>query len=241
MLNEILSNIVIKLINSLVIAYTYTTLPLYYYRQKPWLRLKKAREERALPENPLDPGSAWRRTGSTDPKVSALEAGTVDCMLETAAKNYGKNYTIVGVKVHDGGKYFYDWFTYGDVIRRVDHIAKGLKLVGVGAGDKVLIFAETRLEWILCAFAVFKLGGIVTTLFAQLGLDGIVHGINQTQVKYAITTKQQLIKLRSVLSQTPSIQKIIDMDGQSMGDGTVDIMSLKQVEMNGKKSDIKLS
>ncbi|XP_054164706.1 long-chain-fatty-acid--CoA ligase 4-like [Oppia nitens] len=225
--------------DSVITVYTYTTLPIYYYLQKPWIRLSQSDEEKAIHEDPLDPYSPWRRI-TTDPKLEAFEVESVDSLLETAAKTNGKNYVISGVKVSEGGKYFYDWFTYGDVIKRVDNIAKGLQLVGVSAGDKVLIFAETRLEWMLCAFAVFKLGGVVTTLFAQLGIDGIIHGINQTQVKYAITTKQQLIKLRSVLTQTPSVQKIIDMDGMNIGDGTVDIMSLKRVETTGKKSDIVL-
>ncbi|CAG2101696.1 unnamed protein product [Medioppia subpectinata] len=241
MLSELLANVVIKVINSLITVYTYTTLPIYYYKQKPWLTLSRSRAERAVREDPLDPGSAWRRV-TPDPKVDAFEVDSVDALLEVAAKSRGKNYTIAGVKVEDGGRYFYDWFTYGDVIRRSDNIARGLKLLGIGAGDKVLIFAETRLEWLLCAFALFRLGAVVTTLFAQLGLEGIVHGIHQTQVKYAITTKQQLLKLREVLSQTPSIQKIIDMDGSTIGDhNSVEVLSLKHVEMSGKKSDIKLS
>lgn len=181
MLNQLFSKLLIGFINGLITVYTYTTLPLYYYRQKPWERLQRSNELLSDREDPLDPTSAWRRI-TVDPKLEAFEAESVDSLLETAIKTNGKNYVIAGVKVHEEGKYFYDWFSYDHVIRRVNGIAKGLHLLGVGAGDKVLIFAETRLEWMLCAFAVFKLGAVLTTLFAQLGDEGIVHGINQVSL-----------------------------------------------------------
>ena len=60
-------------------------------------------------------------------------------------------------------------------------------------------------------------------------------------MKYVITTKNQLKKLRTLLVATPSIQKIIDMDGMTIDQGSVEIKSLKEVETNGNKSDVKLS
>ena len=187
MLNQIFNKLLIGFINGLITVFTFTTLPLYYYRQKPWIRLQESQERTAAREDSLDPASPWRRI-SDDPKVEAFEAQSVDSLLEIAVMTNGKNYPIAGVKVLDENKYFYDWITYGHVLRRVYNIAKGLHLEGITAGEKVLIFAETRLEWILCAFAVFKLGGVVTTLFAQLGSEGIIHGINQVKfLKFCLT------------------------------------------------------
>ena len=181
MLTELLSRILIGFINGVITVYTFTTLPLYYYRQKPWIRLNRSNEKMVAKEDQLDPHSPWRRI-TTELKVDAFEVQSVDSLLETAIMTNGKNYVIAGVKVREGNKYFYDWFTYGHVLARVNNIAKGLHTLGIGKGDKVLIFAETRLEWILCAFAAFKLGAVITTLFAQLGSDGIIHGINQVFV-----------------------------------------------------------
>ena len=182
MSNELLPRIVIGFINGVITFYTFITLPLYYYLQKPWVRLALSNDNvKTVREDPLDPHSPWRRI-TTDPKLEAFEAQSVDSLFETAVMTNGKNYIIAGVKVYDENKYFYDWFTYGHVLRRVQHIAKGLHLEGIGQRDKVLIFAETRLEWIACAFALFKLGAVVTTLFAQLGSEGIIHGIKQVTI-----------------------------------------------------------
>lgn len=174
MLNRLLSG----LLKCMITVYTYSTLPLYYLRQKPWIRLSLAEERQAAPEDPLDPSSPWRRI-TEDPKLEAFEVDSVDSLLVTGATVNGKNCPIVGVKVRESGKYFYDWLTYGHVLNRVDNVAKGLQLIGVTAGDKVLMFAETKLEWMICMFAVHKLGAVLTTIFAQLGTDGIIHSISQ--------------------------------------------------------------
>ena len=60
-------------------------------------------------------------------------------------------------------------------------------------------------------------------------------------MKYVITTKAQLKKLRTILPSTPSIQIIIDIDGSHCNDGSVEIIPLKDIEVNGHKSDVKLS
>ena len=178
MLNQLVPNLLTALLKGVISVYTYSTLPLYYIKQKPWVRLSLANERQAAREDTLDPGSAWRRI-TNDPKLDAFEVDSVDSLLMVGANSNGKNCPIVGVKVRDSNKYFYDWFTYGHVIYRVNNIAKGLQLLGVGPGDKVLMFAETRLEWVLCMFAVYKLGAVLTTIFAQLGTDGIIHSISQ--------------------------------------------------------------
>jgi len=112
-------------------------------------------------------------------------------MLETATLVHGKNYPIAGVKVQVGKKSYYEWFSYGDVIERVDNIAKGLQSIGIEKGDRVLIFAETRLEWMLCALALYRLGATLTTLFAQLGHDGIIYSINQVRNKNFLTLNSE--------------------------------------------------
>ncbi|QIN77484.1 AMP-binding protein [Rubrobacter marinus] len=50
--------------------------------------------------------------------------------------------------------------TFGQFRRRVDDLAKGLRELGVGRGDRVAILMGNRPEWILSAFAAFRLGAI---------------------------------------------------------------------------------
>ena len=63
----------------------------------------------------------------------------------------------------------YKWLTLNEVIERVDNIAKGLIEIGVKKGDKVIIWADTRLEWTLCSLALMKVNATLVTLFSTLG------------------------------------------------------------------------
>lgn len=64
-------------------------------------------------------------------------------------------------------------------------------------------------EWFLCAQALFRLGAAVATLYATLGLEGIVHGINETEVEHVVTTEDLLPNLLKVIERCPKVRKII--------------------------------
>lgn len=64
----------------------------------------------------------------------------------------------------------YSWITYREMIERVDNLANGLLKIGLKSNDKIVIFAETRPEWLISAIACFKIKVPVVTLYATLGI-----------------------------------------------------------------------
>ena len=52
----------------------------------------------------------------------------------------------------------YQWFSYNQIDERIENIAKGLLVNGVNPEDNVIIFAETRLEWMISAQAILRIG-----------------------------------------------------------------------------------
>ena len=107
----------------------------------------------------------------------------------------------------------YKWLTYKQADERVEHLARGLYLQGVKPGDMVMIFAETKAEWLLSAYAVFRIGAHIATLYATLGLEAIVHGINETEVTHIITSFDLLPKFEEVINQLANLQTIIYFEG----------------------------
>lgn len=63
-------------------------------------------------------------------------------------------------------------------------------------------------EWFLCAQAIFRIGSVVTTLYATLGLEGIVHGIKETQVEHLVTTEDLLPSILKVIDRIPKVRHI---------------------------------
>lgn len=65
-------------------------------------------------------------------------------------------------EVQPNGKVFkkvilgeYEWMSYNDALNNVQRISAGLKAIGVKTKEYVIIFAETKAEWMLGAQACF--------------------------------------------------------------------------------------
>ena len=66
----------------------------------------------------------------------------------------------------------YKWSTFTQVKQRVGNVASGLAdLASLKKGDRVVIYADTKMEWQLAAQAVFARGCSVVTIYATLGPD----------------------------------------------------------------------
>lgn len=64
----------------------------------------------------------------------------------------------------------YSWITYNELISRVDHCANGLLKLGLRSNDNIVLFAETRPEWLMCAISCFKIKVPIVTLYSTLGI-----------------------------------------------------------------------
>ena len=89
----------------------------------------------------------------------------------------------------------YKFTTFREAFNRIEAIGRGLLAIGARPGDKILLFAETRAEWLLTAFAAFRHGLSVVTLYSTLGEEAVKYGINESQVSIIITSNELLPKL----------------------------------------------
>lgn len=63
----------------------------------------------------------------------------------------------------------YRWMTYQESQVKIDALANGMLKIGIKSNDYVILFAETRREWLMSALACFKIKAVVVTLYATLG------------------------------------------------------------------------
>ena len=59
----------------------------------------------------------------------------------------------------------YATLTYGEMRDVVRNLAAGFRDLGVDADERVAIFADTRMEWAQCDFALLAAGAVVTTVY----------------------------------------------------------------------------
>lgn len=108
----------------------------------------------------------------------------------------------------------YKWKTFIEVERLAACFGRGLRELGVRPKENIVIFAETRAEWMIAAHGCFKHNIPIVTIYATLGDEGVAHGINETEVTTVITTHDLLPKFKTLLAHLPNVRTIIYMEDQ---------------------------
>ncbi|KAF7254898.1 hypothetical protein EG68_07764 [Paragonimus skrjabini miyazakii] len=212
---------VVKLI---VYTYEYLTWPLYYlcsqtlrYMPLPnapiesdWTYNEEESRTLAKPVIEGDPSSPWRAVEAIDGLTTTALPGCRDLVsiwLRTVKlwpdlPAFGTR-AVLGTEYRvtaDGRRMIelilgeYSWETFGDAERRVSHIAAGF---------------ETRAEWLFAAQAAFRLNRPVVTLYATLGEDALIHGLNEAEISVVITSDELLSKVIKIVQRCPNIKRIV--------------------------------
>ena len=103
----------------------------------------------------------------------------------------------------------YQWLTYSEVEDYIYSIQLGLYKIGIRKGQKVVLYAETRKEWLMTAIACFKLGVPVVTVYATLGEEAVAYAMKECDAVACITVHSLLPKLHTALQNIPAIKEII--------------------------------
>jgi len=190
----------------------------------------------------------WRRDKSQDNPV--YKEIIINNKVDTVTKAFNYAVTKYGEKqclgtrqvlgemdeVQDSGKIFkklslgeYKWITYNEAHSISRQFGRGLRELGVTPHTSIVIYAETRAEWIMSAFGAFSQSITVSTLYTNLGDEAIIHGLNETGVSLVVTSHELLPKFRSMLAHCPNIKTLVVMEDQ-----------LFPTDMTGYQQDAKI-
>ena len=101
------------------------------------------------------------------------------------------------------------WITNKEMMNMIDDLGRGMIDQGIKKGDRVVLFMETRMEWLLTFFALLKIGASIGTLYATLGEEGIVHAMNELGSTHVITSNDLLPKMKKLQPELKHVQKVI--------------------------------
>ncbi|MCK7499796.1 MAG: AMP-binding protein [Comamonadaceae bacterium] len=83
--------------------------------------------------------------------------------------------------------------------RRVKHLSLGLADLGLGAGDKLVIFSENRPEWTITDFAVLCAGAVTVPIYTSLMPEQVKYIINDSDAKIVVCSNRTLwLKVEAV-------------------------------------------
>lgn len=135
----------------------------------------------------------------------------------------------------------YKWLSFIEVEQKAKEFGRGLRALGVEPKDRVVMFAETRAEFMIAVHGLFKQNCTIVTIYATLGDEGITHGITETEVDTVITSYDLLPKIKRILNTIPKVKRVIYFEDQlniadTTGFGNVAVSSFSQVIKKGSES-----
>ncbi|XP_065349419.1 fatty acid CoA ligase Acsl3 [Cloeon dipterum] len=207
------------------------TYPLYLVLQQPWRQKQLSNRIKAKPVQKNDDTLTFRSV--SEPKELHVElvrnnVDTMEKLLNYTAQRYTHK-KCLGTRdilaeedeVQSNGRVFkkyvlgeYRWLTATQVEEQAANFGRGLRALGHEPKQNIVIFAETRAEWMIAAHGCFKQNIPVVTLYATLGDDAIAHGINETEATIVVTTQDLLPKFKAIIQSCPRIKRIIYMQDQ---------------------------
>ncbi|CAD7965504.1 unnamed protein product [Amoebophrya sp. A25] len=131
-----------------------------------------------------------------------------------------------------GGKEFeklefenkYTWLTCKQYKAKVFDFAAGFDAFAEKIGErnkakksfdrsKVVVYAETQVDWLACALAALSRGLPIVTIYATLGEDGAKFAMNQTKAEVVICDSKLVKVLVAIAKDLPNLKYVITMGG----------------------------
>src|SRR5690349_1663982 len=81
-------------------------------------------------------------------------------------------------------------WTWAELDRDVDGLARGLIAAGVGKGDRVGIWAPNCAEWTLTQYATAKIGAILVNVNPAYRTHELEYAVNQSGTKLLISAER---------------------------------------------------
>eukprot|EP00124_Ichthyophonus_hoferi_P004351 Ihof_evm5s468 gene=Ihof_evmTU5s468 len=148
---------------------------------------------------------------------------TIAAILPYAAKKYGNN-RLFGIRPVMERETFtdkagrirdkvtlgeYQWSSYTEILERVENFSSGLRLTGLKSKEFLSIFMNSCPEWQIASMAALAQSSPVVTIYATLGEEAMLYGMNQTNTTHIITEASLLGQLQRVVAQGANIKTII--------------------------------
>jgi long-chain acyl-CoA synthetase len=117
---------------------------------------------------------------------------------------------------------------------RVKHLSLGLRNLGFGSGDKLVILSWNRPEWIITDLACLCLGGITVPIYISLTPEQIKYIIDDSDATVVVCENQELWKkVEAVKRGLTKVTHYITFEkGAPAG-----VLTLSEVQEQGKRID----
>ena len=107
------------------------------------------------------------------------------------------------------------WFevTWSEYYENAENLACGLSNLGIGPGDSVAIFSNTRFEWAVSDMAIMGLGAITVPIYQSSTAEEVKFILNNSEAKAIICETEALAEVyRKVADDCPTTKHLFVID-----------------------------
>lgn len=155
-----------------------------------------------------------------------MGARTIYSVLETAAQTYGD-----APALHQPiGKGKYQTYSWAEYKQAVEEIACALRRLGVGRGDIVALYAETRAEFYLADLGIMSNGSIAAALYTSYPLPDQIGNLRTSDAKAIfVEDPKSMQALMDAAGDVPLPVRWILLSGEAS-----DTLTLEQLRAEGR-------
>ncbi len=160
------------------------------------------------------------------------ERGTIPELFETgASRHLDQEAQLFKGGVYDRSIQFllpdpapgeYASISYRQMRKIVRNLATGFRELGLEPGDRVGLYATTRMEWAQSDFALLAAGCVVTTVYTDSSLDQLQYLLDDPDATAVVVENEQLLKkVRAVVDDLDlDFVVVIDEPASEYGEDT---------------------
>jgi len=127
----------------------------------------------------------------------------------------------------------YEWVSYREMGRRIDHLRGGLACIGVRRGDAVGIISNNSVDWAVCHFATLGLGAFFVPMYEAELTHIWEYIIRDSGIKILFVSNTDIYeRIEDFPSGIPTLEKICLMQGTAQD-------TMAQLEAIGEKNPVK--
>ncbi len=102
---------------------------------------------------------------------------TLGSLADTMAERFGEREALV---------FNEERYTFGEVLERINEVARGLIQLGIEPGDHVALWMVNRPEWIFAMYALAKIGAVQVPVNTRFRTHDLAYLLKQSDARYLI-------------------------------------------------------
>ncbi|WP_247003784.1 AMP-dependent synthetase/ligase [Halosolutus gelatinilyticus] len=168
--------------------------------------------------------------------LGRMFATTVERNAESVAQRYkGGVYdrTLAGTAFDPAPDGAYASVTYRETGEIVRALSAGFRDLGVDRGDRVGVFADTRMEWAQCDFALLSIGAVVTTVYKSSSPDQVRYLLDDPGATGVIVENADLVERVLEVEDDLDLEFVVSMDDLDGYADREDVLTLEEVYERG--------